>query len=346
MKEVATIGLDIAKEVFQAHGADAEGATVFNRRIRRAELLQFFAKLPHCLVGLEASSTAHYWARSIANLGHEVRLIPAQYVKPFVKRGKTDANDAEAINEALTRKTMRYVPVKSIGQQAAAVIFRARDLLVRQKTQTCNALRGHLAEFGFTAKPGASNVKVLAAIVRDETEMRLPEAARSVLLAFVDDIEHLEERIEKLDREVRAQANSDEAARRLMTIPGVGPITAIAMTSSVPDINGFKSGRHFSAWIGLTPRPYSSGGKTVVGHISRMGNRQLRSLLVMGSISSMRVKDNSAATSWLSRLRKRRPFRVAAVALANKNARIIWALLVKGGQYRAPGGLAAVEPTA
>jgi transposase len=341
VKDVSTIGLDLAKHVFQVHGANAEGSPVFNRKLRRGEVLRFFEKLPPCLVGMEACGTAHYWAREIAALGHEVRLIPPAYVKPFVKRGKTDAADAEAIGEAVTRKTMRFVPVKTARQQAATMVLKTRALLVRQRTQAVNALRAHLAELGIIAAVGMAKVAALVAIVRDETDARLPPAARFALMAVVDQIGALAGQIDRLERSIVTGAKRDEDMRRLTTIPGVGAITAATIKSLVPDPGGFKSGRHFAAWLGLAPRPHSSGGKERLGRISKMGNPELRTLLVIGATSVLRIARNDArARPWLTALLARRPFKVAAVALANKMARIIWALLNRGGIYRCPETLA------
>ena len=337
VKDITTIGLDLAKQVFQVHGADAEGAPLFNRKLRRAEVLRFFEKLPPCLVGMEACASAHYWAREIAAFGHDVRLLPPQYVKPFVKRGKTDAADAEAISEAVTRKTMRFVPVKSAEQQAAVMVLKTRALLVRQRTQAINALRAHMAELGIIAPTGIANVKALAVSVRDEADARLPAAARFALTEMVDQIELLAARIERLEREIVVQAKQDADMRRLATIPGVGAIIAMAVKALVPDPGGFKSARHFAAWIGLTPKAHSSGGKERLGRISKMGNPELRSLLVTGAASVLRhVRTDDKARPWLRNLLGRRPFKVVAVALANKTARMIWALLTRGGVYRNP----------
>lgn len=342
MKEVTTIGLDLAKQVFQVHGSDAEGTPLFNRKLRRGEVLRFFAKLPPCLVGMEACGSAHHWAREISAFGHDVRLIPAQYVKPFVKRGKTDAADAEAISEAVTRKTMRFVPIKSAEQQASVMVFRARALLVRQRTQAINALRAHMGELGIIATVGIANVKPLAAIVRDESDPRLPPAARFALEEIVDLIDRLALRIEKLEREIIAVAKQDDDMRRLATIPGVGAITAMAIKAFIPDPAGFKSARHFAAWIGLTPKSHSTGGKQRLGRISKMGNSQLRSLLVVGAASVLRhVRSDDKTRPWLRELIARRPFKVVSVALANKTARMIWALLIRGGTYRGPTRLTA-----
>ncbi|MGO6943157.1 IS110 family transposase [Rhizobium johnstonii] len=343
MKTIATIGLDIAKNVFQVHAADADGSTAFNRKIKRADLLEFFKKLPPCLVGLEACSTAHHWARRIAEFGHEVRLIHPAYVKPFVKRGKTDFNDAEAINEALTRKTMRFVPVKSAEQQASAMIFRTRTLAIRQRTQAINALRSHLAELGVATPRGTTGLKALIAIANDEHDGRIPASARFALQQILKQIEFLGEYIARLDREILARTKNDADIKRLMTIPGIGPIIAVAITALAPDLSGFKSARHFAAWIGLTPKSHSSGESQALGNISRMGNSHLRTLLVTGAMSVIRsAKTAERVSPWLAKLRKRRPFKVAAVALANKTARIVWALLTRGGNYSKPGSSADV----
>ncbi|RWM46996.1 IS110 family transposase [Mesorhizobium sp.] len=335
MKHITTIGLDLAKQVFQMHGADAEGAPIVSRKLRRAEVLRFFEKQPTCLVGIEACGGAHYWAREIAALGHEVRLIPPAYVKPFLKRGKTDAADAEAISEAVTRKTMRFVPIKSAEQQAAAMVLKTRGLLVRQQTQAINALRSHLSELGIVAGIGTAKIAGLIEIVRDDTDARLPNAARFSLSAVADQIEALKEQVDKFEREIVAEAKRDEDMRRLATIPGVSAITAATIKALVPDPGGFKSGRHFAAWLGLTPKSHSSGGKERLGGISKMGNPELRCLLVLGATTVLRyARGNDKAPKWLAALLARRPFKVVAVALANKMARIIWALLNKGGTYR------------
>jgi transposase len=335
MKEITTIGLDLAKQIFQVHGADVDGAPVVNRRLRRAEVLKFFEKQPSCLVGIEACGSSHYWAREIAALGHHVKLIPPAYVKPFVKRGKTDAADAEAISEAVTRKTMRFVPVKSVEQQTAAIVLKTRGLLVRQKTQAINALRAHLSELGVVVGSGPAKVVRLIEIIRDESDVRLPRAARFALSAIADQIEVLAHQIDALETEIVAEAKRDEDMRRLTTIPGVGAITAASIKALVPDPAGFRSGRHLAAWLGLTPKSHSSGGKERLGKISKMGNSDLRSLLVLGATAVLRhARGNKKTTKWLNGIMTRRPYKVVAVALANKMARIIWALLTKGGTYR------------
>jgi transposase len=333
--QIATIGLDLAKNIFQVHGADADGAPVFNRKLRRAEVLRFFEKQPPCLVGLEACGGSHYWAREIAALGHEVRLIPPAYVKPFVKRGKTDAADAEAISEAVTRKTMRFVPVKTAEQQAAAMVLKTRGLLVRQRTQLINALRAHLSELGIIAGISSAKVAGLIDIVRDENDHRLPGAARLAMSLVADQIEALATQIGEIEREIVQEAKRDEDMRRLATIPGVGAITAASIKALVPDPAAFKSCRHFAAWLGLTPKSHSSGGKERLGAISKMGNRELRTLLVLGATSVLRrIRGNDKAPGWLGALLSRRPYKIVAIALANKIARIIWVLLTRGGIYR------------
>ncbi|MCB1465817.1 MAG: IS110 family transposase [Rhizobiaceae bacterium] len=342
MKKISTIGLDLAKNVFQVHGSTADGSPIFNRKLRRGDVLKFFKKAPPCLVGMEACAGAHYWAREIAKLGHEVRLIPPAYVKPFVKRGKTDAADAEAISEAVTRKTMRFVPVKSTEQQAAAMVLKARNLLVRQRTQTVNAMRAHLAELGIVTGVGIMKIETLINIIRDDEDTRLPEAARFSLTMLANQIDALEKQIDTLEKSVVAEVRCDEDSRRLMTIPGIGPITAATIRALVPDAEGFKSARHFAAWLGLTPKSHSSGGKERLGRISKMGNQEIRTLLVVGATSALRtVRNNPDAWPWQSALLARRSFKVAAIALANKMARIVWALLIKGGEYRHPETSAA-----
>jgi transposase len=257
--KITTIGLDLAKNVFQAHAAAADGSTIFSRKLRRSEVLEFFQKTPPCLVGLEACGGAHHWARQIRALGHEVRMMPPAYVKPFVKRGKTDAGDAEAISEAVGRKTMRFVPIKPAEQQADAVVLKTRALLVGQQTQAINALRAHLAEFGIIAGAGKSKVAPLIAIVDDEADTRLPSAARFALHHLAREIERLTDQIKTLEKAIVVATRRDDTARRLTTIPGIGAITAATILALVPDPAGFRSSRHFAARLGLTPKPHSSG---------------------------------------------------------------------------------------
>lgn len=337
MGEVTTIGLDIAKQVFHVHGADASGAMMISQRITRAKLSDFFASQPRCVVALEACGGSHHWARELKRLGHEVRLIPPAYVKPFVKRQKNDAADAEAICEAAQRPSMRFVPVKSEEQQASAVVFRARDLLVRQRTQLINALRGLLAECGWVAPKGLFHMAGLMARVEDPAS-GLPQSARAVFLVMIDSVKALSERIAALDREIARRAKEDPVARRLMTIPGIGPITATALLALAPPVETFRKGRDFAAWLGLTPLQRSTGGKQRLGAISKMGERTLRRLLIVGAsaVVLQASKRGAPARSWLAQMMARKPRMLVTVALANKTARIVWALLAKGGVYRAP----------
>ncbi|MGZ3369648.1 MAG: IS110 family RNA-guided transposase [Caulobacteraceae bacterium] len=337
MGEITTIGLDLAKSVFQAHGADASGAVVFRKRLRRDQLLGFFADQPRCVVAMEACASAHYWAREIAALGHETRLIPPAYVKPFVKRQKNDMADAEAICEAAQRPTMRFVAGKSAEAQGAAVIFRTRDLLVRQRTQLINALRGHLGEFGFVVRQGPGHVAKLIDLVADPSS-DLPAEARPVLALIAESLQSLQAKIAVLDREIAARAKANPTARRLMTIPGVGPVVATALVALAPPPSTFRRGRDFAAWLGLTPKQHSSGGKERLGRTSKMGERSLRRLLILGASSAAKTAahNSSRASPWLASMLARKPRMLVTVALANKMARIVWALMAHGGSYRTP----------
>jgi len=342
MQSITTIGLDLAKSVFQIHGVDSEGVVVVRRALRRSQVLDFFRQLPPCLIGLEACASSHHWAREIASLGHDTRMIPPVYVKAYVKRGKTDAADAEAICEAVTRPTMRFVPIKSVDQQAAGMLLRTRDLLIRQRSQLANAFRAQMSELGVVTALGMVSVAKLADKVRDPS-LPMPAIARYALLEMTEQIDMLTSRIERLDEQILAGVKADETARRLISIPGVGPLIAATVRASVNDISAFKSGRDFSAWMGLTPRLLSSGGKEKLGSISKQGNRQLRTLLVVGASSIIKqAKRGSKLPEWLASLMTRKPYKLVAVALANKMARIIWALLAKGGVYRPPAQMAAV----
>jgi transposase len=339
MEQVTTIGLDIAKHVFHAHGAGERGRALFSKRISRGKVLEFFAAKPPCVVALEACGGAHHWARQLISLGHEVRLIPPAYVKPFVKRQKNDAIDAEAICEAAQRPSMRFVPVKSEEQQAAGLVFRTRDLLVRQRTQLINAIRGHLTEYGWVAPKGPSHVAMLADLLEEE-EMAssLPQAARSMFKVMLDLLDELDGQVAELDKEIARRAREDEVSRRLMTIPGIGPITATAIAALAPPAETFGKGRDFAAWLGLAPLQRSTGGKQKLGAISKMGERTLRRLLIIGSSAVVlhASKRGAPRGSWLEQMLIRKPRMLVTVALANKMARIVWALLVKQEDYRAP----------
>ncbi len=345
MTPVATIGLDIAKNVFQVHGVDVSGQVVVRRRLSRGRVLAFFEKLKPCLVGIEACSTSHYWARELAALGHQVRLLPAQYVKPYVKRGKNDAADAEAICEAVTRPAMRFVPVKTPEQQSVMMLHRVRLMLNRQRTQLSNSIRAHLSEFGIVAPIGRRGVDQLLAVVADAEDMRVPVEARLCLQMLAAQLAVVKEQILENDRRVRASARKTELGCRLMEVPGVGPLLASAFVATVADPAAFKTGRDLAAWIGLVPKQNSSGGKERLGSITKAGNRYLRQMLVVGAMAVIRYAErHGTCRPWLVQLMQRRSKKVAAVALANKMARIIWALMTSGEHYREPavaGGAAS-----
>ena len=336
MIEVSTIGLDLAKNVFQVHGISDDDTVVIRRRLRRAEVVTFFSRLPPCLVGMEACATSHYWARELGQLGHEVRMIPPRYVKPYVKRGKNDALDAEAICEAVQRPSMRFVPLKTAEQQGALVIHKTRDLLVRQRAILVNALRSHLAEFNIIVAKDIGNAPQLAAVVRDETDRRVPTTARSALVTVVDSIDALSRRIKVLETRIRHWHRANLASQRLATIPGIGSITATAIAATVPDPKAFRSGRHFAAWLGLTPQQNCTGGKERLGRISKQGNTYIRRLLFIGAVGVVRyARRRSPLEEWIRHLLERRPTRLVTIALANKLARIAWAILAHDQNYRA-----------
>ena len=344
MKEVITIGVDLAKNVFQVHGVDAEGEVVIQRQLRRAQMLPFFKKQPSCLVGMEACATAHHWARQLIELGHEVKLMPPHYVKPYVKRNKSDAADAAAICEAVRRPTMRFVSVKSAQQQGVLVLHRSRELLVRQRTMLINAIRAHMAEFGIVAPTGVPQVKKLLAVIADQDDTRLPSLARNCLESLVRQFLALQQEIHAIELRIHAWHRSNEASRRLETIPGIGPLIASAMTASISDPEVFKNGRELAAWIGLVPRQNSTGGKQRLGKISKQGDQYLRWLLVAGAMSVVLHAKRRGTTNipWLAAIIDRKPTMVVAVALANRNARIVWALLHNGGTYQKPIPVEAV----
>jgi transposase len=342
MEKVVMIGLDIAKSVFQVHGVGADGEVVVRRQLTRARMLPFFAKLPRCLVGIEACNNSHYWARELTALGHDVKLMPTQYVKPYVKRGKNDAADAEAICEAVTRPTMRFVAVKSPEQQSLMMLHRVRLMLNRQRTQISNAIRAHISEFGVVAPVGRLGVDRLLEVVADASDDRVPEDARLCLQMLAAQLEVVKRQILENDRRVLASARRTELGRRLMDIPGVGPLLASAFVASVADPTVFRTGRDLAAWIGLVPKQNSSGGKDRLGSITRAGNRYLRQMLVVGAMAVIRyAQRHGTKRPWLVRLLARRPTKVAAVALANKNARMVWALMTSGERYREPMPMAA-----
>jgi len=335
---IVTIGLDLAKNVFQVHGVDADGGVVLRKKLRRSEVLRFFEALPRCVVGMEACATAHHWARTLSALGHEVRLMPPAYVKAYVRRQKNDAADAQAICEAVTRPTMRFVPIKSAERQSVLVLHRSRDLLVRQRTMLINAVRGHCAEFGLIAPQGALRMTDLVMQIRSADKAYLPPIVKSAMLLMVAQLDALMAQINRLGRALLAWHRQDEASQRLASIPGVGVITATALAATVTDPTHFRSGREFAAFLGLVPRQNSSGGKERLGRISKMGDRYLRKLLVVGATSVIRRARTSTlgAAVWIRSLLERRPARVVTVAMANKTARIAWALLARGDVYRAP----------
>jgi len=335
--QITTIGLDLAKHVFQVHGVDANETVVEKRRLRRGQVLSYFAKLPPCLVGMEACATAHFWARELVSLGHKVRLVPPQYVKAYLKRGKNDAADAAAICEAVTRPSMRFVPIKSEDQQAVLVMHRSRDLLVRQRTQLINALRGHLAEFGLIEARGPSHVLRLMEAMR--TDMTVPDLARATLDCLASALDALNAQIDAVDAKIAGWHKANSTSQRLATIPGIGPLIASAITATVADAAAFRNGREFAAWLGLTPRQRSTGGKQRLGRITRRGDEYLRRLLIVGAQTVLLRSKAAKANPWIQGLMARCPRLKVAVALANKTARIAWAVMLRGESYRPTGAV-------
>ena len=335
--DLVTVGLDIAKSMFQLHGTDRLGKPVLRQRLPRSKMLEFFANLPSCRIGLEACGGAHYWARELTKLGHEVRLMPPQYVKPYVKTNKHDAADAEGCCEAVQRPNMRFVPVKTEQQQALLMLHRIRDRLNAERTGTINAIRGHMAEFGIVAAQRGAGMKELLAIISDVDDGRLPSLARELLVLQVEHLRAIEAKLAELDRQVLHQARSDEAARRLAGIPGIGPVIATAMVATV-DAKLFDNGRGFAAWLGLAPRQHASGGKERLLGISKRGDGYLRRQLMHGARSLVRVAAGRERQpwAWINGLLARRHFNVVVAAVANKLARIIWVLLSRDEAYRAP----------
>jgi transposase len=341
MDEISMIGLDIAKNVFHVHGVDASGAPVLRRQLRRGQVEQFFAKLPPTLVGLEACGSAHHWGRVIGCYGHQVRLMHPAYVKPYVKRNKNDGRDAEAICEAVGRPTMRFVAVKSVEQQATLSVQGTRELLVRQRTAAANSLRGMLSELGIVAAQGVKGLRALMLQLEQPSEA-IPELMRQALLLLARQWEALDTAERTLEQQITRAANADVEARRLMAVPCVGPIIASTVLAKVPDARMFRSGRDFAAWLGLTGRDRGTGGKHRVGRITKQGDRMLRTLLINGASGYLLHQKRRGVTDpWLRDLLARRPYKVVMVALANKTARIIWAMLAKGEEYRARASVPA-----
>ncbi len=334
--KITTVGLDLAKNVFQVHGIDRTGKVIVRRSLRRRQVMPFFGKLERCLIGIEACGTSHFWAREIAALGHEVKLMPPAYVKPYVKRGKTDAGDAEAICEAVTRPTMRFVPIKSADQQSVLALHRTRDLLVRQRTQLVNMIRAQLAEFGIVLARGIQHVMKLVDRLVDGEVPDIPPLACKIVIGLAQQIRELQARIDTLEREMMIWFRGNELAKRLDSIPGIGIITASALAASVTDPHRFGSARQFAASLGLTPKASSSGGRERKGRISKMGDRYLRRLLVTGMTSQLQsVRRKPDAHPWVTNLLVSKPNKLVAVAMANKAARIAWVVMTRGGVYRA-----------
>ena len=333
---ITTIGLDLAKHWFQIHGIDAAGKAVVRRRLRRAEVVEFFRRQGPCLVGMEACATAHHWARELIALGHEVKLMPPAYVKAYVKRNKNDAADAEAICEAVTRPSMRFVPVKDVDQQSVLMMHRARNLLVRQRTMLVNALRAHLAEFGIIAPQGLRHVERLAGAIEEDSPA-LPELARSILRLVVAQLSDTQAKVRQIEAKLAKWHRSNRVSKLLATVPGVGIMGASAIAATVSDPNLFRSGREFAAWLGMTPRQNSSGGKERLGRTSKRGDKYIRCLLVAGAVAVLRHARTRATkdAEWVRALLARKPAKVVAVALANRTARIAWAVMARGEAYRA-----------
>jgi transposase len=335
MKKISTIGLDIAKRVFQVHGINDQGQVVVQKQLSRSEVLEWFGKQEPCLVGVESCATSTYWAREIKKLGHEVKLMPPAYVKPYVRRQKNDKTDAAAICEAVTRPSMRFVAIKTIEQQAVQVLHRARELLITQRTQAINALRAHLSEFGYIFPLGKVGVDQAIRAMEGLGEADLPAFVRQVLTSLIDQIDHLKKEVRKLDQQMHAWHKENADSQRLATIPGVGVVTASAIVAAIGDGKQFRSGREFASWLGMVPRQNSSGGKERLGRISKNGNAYVRTLLIVGATALLRgsYRAKAAGGQWFTELLKRKSARLASVALANKMARVAWAILTKGNVY-------------
>lgn len=335
LSSVTTVGLDLAKHVFFIHAVDAQGQVVFAKEVRRRDLLSFFASVPACLVGVEACSSAHHWGRELLRLGHDVRLMPPTYVKPYVRRQKNDAADAAAICEAVTRPSMRFVKVRSIDNQAVLMHHKVREMLVRQRTQILNGLRGHLAEIGIIAAQSPVHARALADLLRNG-DVSIPQAVARALLPLVTQLDHIDAEIKEADVSIAKLAKADPVATALMSIPGVGPVTASALVASVGDPSGFSGPRQFAAFLGLVPRQNSSGGKPRLGRISKMGNAYLRKLLVVGAHAVLyhRARHTDPLRCWAQKLVETKPFKLVAVAIANKLARIVYAVMTTRTSYR------------
>lgn len=341
MEDLAVIGVDLSKSVFQLHGASADGSMLFRKKLSRAQFRGLLQRTAPCVVAMEACATAHYWGRELTAMGHNVRLIPPVYVKPFVKRHKNDAADAEAIAEAVLRPNMRFVPIKSVEQQALAMLLKTRDLLVRHRTQLVNALRGHLMEYGIIAPAGLAFVKRLAEQINDP-DTNLPVLVKDLSVVFLEQIDIAQKKIAQIEKRLREEARRDEATVRLQTAPGIGPINAMAIKAFAPAMQTFRRGRDFAAWLGLVPRQHSTGGRQKLGRVSKMGQRDIRRLLVIGAMSRIRWAERPGGQRdpWLDQMLARKPKMLVAIALANKMARAVWAMLTKEENYKTPAALA------
>lgn len=335
MGEITTIGLDLSKSSFQVHGSDAQGQAILRRKLRRSQVVAFFAGLPPCLVGVEAGSGAHYWARELEALGHDVRLIPPRYVKAYVKRNKTDAADAEAICEAVQRPSMHFAPIKSEAQQSVLLLHRSRELLIKTRTMLINAIRGHCAEFGIVAAAGGAGITELLRIIDNAHDDRLPALARWSLMPLTAQLQDSYARINRIEQKLQAMHRKSEPCQRLASVPGIGPLTATALIATIGKATAFRSGRQFSAWLGLTPSQYSTGGKDVLGRISKRGDAYLRRLLIHGARTVLRwqMKKPETMAPWVKDMLQRRPINVVIVAMASKTARAIWSMLTRDQQF-------------
>lgn len=336
--QTTMIGLDLAKNVFQVHGVNAAGEIVLRRRLKRQNVERFFSELEPCRIGMEACGGAHHWARRLTAMGHDVRIVPPQYVRPYVKTNKNDAADAGAICEAMQRPDMRFVPMKGVEQQALLTMHRVRELLIAERVGVINAIRAHAAEFGLVVATGPRHVPVLLELIATADDSAVPAVVKRMLATLAEHVRDLEARITAIDAELLAAHRASEASQRLATIPGVGPITASALVASIGDASQFKSARHLAAWLGLVPRQNSTGGRTKLGPISKRGDPYLRKLLIHGARTVLRWRRAgvNGVSGWLAEFIKCKPPNVAATALANKNARIVWALLTRNQVYQAP----------